>query len=89
MEKLLQRTVDIGRSLTPAAQDLARSAGSMIGKLAGGFGKLVFSAAKIGVKKLGERRLVRKGRRFLRRTALISGSITVLSCVGLVLLRRR
>ncbi len=85
MDKLLGLAADVAKGLLPVAADMAKTVLNAGLKLAGSLGKLGLSA----VKSRGTKKLLHKGRKVLRITALASGCVMVLSIAGLVLSHRK
>jgi len=84
MNKLLEFAAETAKALLPAAGEAAKHLLSAMGKLAGGIGKAGLSA----IKSKGTKTALRKGRKLLRKTALISGCVAFLSCTALILSRK-
>ena len=89
MEKFFDFAAELMRVFLPAAADTAKLLFFTGLRLAKKLGKAGLSALKARGKKRGKRALVRKGRRFLRITALVSGSVAVLSCAALILSHKK
>ena len=85
MNKLLELMTDTIKALLPATADLAKHLLGASLTAAGRLGKLAFSA----VTSRKSKKLLRKGRKALRITALVSGTVTLLSCAGLILSRKK
>ena len=85
MDKLLGLAADVGKAFLPVATDMAKAMLASGAKLAGRLGKVAVSTAK----KKGSKRLLHKGRKILRITALVSGTVAVLSCAGLILSHKK
>ena len=90
MEKLLALATDTLKTVLPPAIDLIKSAAGMLVGIAGKLAKLALPAAKGGEKKLmAKTNLGQKSRRLLRKTAVISGLVLILSIAGLILTREK
>ncbi len=85
MDKILGLAADVVKAVLPVAADMARQLLVTVAKLLKLLGRLCLSA----LKSKGTKRVLRKGRKALRITALVSGGIAVLSCAGLILGRRK
>ena len=85
MDKILGLATDVVKAVLPVAADMARQLLITVAKLLKMLGRLGLSA----LKSKGTKRVLRKGRKALRITALVSGGVAVLSCAGLILGRRK
>ena len=85
MDKILGLATDVVKAVLPVAADMARQLLITVAKLLKMLGRLGLSA----LKSKGTKRVLRKGRKALRITALVSGGVAVLSCAGLILGHRK
>ena len=81
MDKLIAVAAELGRAILPAAANIARMGLGAALELTGRLGSLALDL----LKKKKSSGLRKKTRRLLRKTALISGTVAVLSVAGLVL----
>ena len=88
MGKLLELAGDLGKTLLPAAADLAKLGLKTGGKLAGKLGRRALDFGK-GEGGIAARRFTRKKRKLLRKTAILSGCVLALSVAGLVMGRKK
>ena len=89
MEKLMALVTGVLKTVLPPAANLIRSTAGMMLTGIGELGKLILPKAKDGAKKLAKRRVTKKGRRLLRKTAAISGCVMVFSIAALVATRKK
>ena len=85
MKKAVKTAANIGKAILPMAADAGKLLLDTALKGAVRLGKLILSV----MKSKGTKKALKKGRKFLRITALISGSVALLSCAGLILSRRK
>ena len=90
MEKLITLLTDTLKTVLPPAVDLIKSAAGMLVTMAGKTAKLALPAAKKGADKLlAKSSLGKKGRRLMRKTAVLSGVVLAVSVAGLILTREK
>ena len=89
MEKLLEMATGLLKAVLPPAASLIRSTAGMMLTGAGKLGKLILPKAKDEAEKIAKKRLAKRGKRLLRKTAVLSGCVMVGSIAALVFLNKK
>ena len=88
MEKLMDLAVNLMKTVLPPAVSLVKSTAGLMLKGIGEIGKLILPKAKDGAKKLAKRRVAKRGKKILRKTAFISGCVMACSIAALIFIEK-